>query len=197
MIITVSAMESEFWSLKPDGRTLLRLQFQMASHYEHMVGDRPGSSILLATEKDRMFRPCGGMFPPCDYLAVGPIISASGPLERRNRSPYQRLVLDVGFALGLDHRIGAVSGRPFDKPTVEEGEWVAAVGRVSTCLGESGPDDPWTVCRPVMGRGVDLRPEASTFGQMVNWPLGSCPPHDPDVIGFPICFVSYEALSVP
>lgn len=197
MLITVSVTESGFWHMKPGNDNVFRLQFQLDAYYQHMVGDVPGSNILLATIQERVFRPCGGVFPPCDYLAIGPVLSASGPIERAKHQAYQHLLVDVGLPLGLDRRIGSFGGRAWDMPTVEEGEWVAAIGRVSEWgTGEPGPDEPAVVCRAIEGHGVDLNPASPTFGQVVSWPLGTCPPHDPDVIGFPICFVSFEVIDV-
>jgi hypothetical protein len=100
--------------------------------------------------------------------------------------------------LSLARQIDAVSGRSFDKPMVEAGEWVAAIGRVDTLFfGAPGPDEPTALCRAVEGQVVDLNPESATFGSVVSWPLGSYPPHDPDVIGCPICFVTFEVVEVP
>lgn len=197
MLITSSINESGFWGLKPGGDPA-RYVFTIQPYYQHMVGDRSGSKILLATKHERVFRRCGGVFPPCDYLVAGPIVSASAPIDTGRRPPYQNLVLDVGMPLSLARRIDAVSGRSFDRPMVDAGEWVAAIGRVDTLFFSApGPDEPAALCRPIEGHGVDLNPESPTFGTLMSWPLGTVPPHDPDVIGFPICFVTFEVIDAP
>ena len=196
MVVTASVPESGFWALTGGSSQLIETSFRLTAHYQHMVGDKPGSNIALATANERVFCPIGGVFPPCDYRAVGLIVSASSAIETSYRPSYQRLVLDVGMLLSVDRRIGSFGGRSSDKPMVESGEWMAAIGRVFCWPGEApAPEDPITRCRPMQSSVVDLKPDSATFGSLIPWQMGTCPPQDPDVVGFPICFVSFEVAS--
>lgn len=188
--ITAHVGEGVFLSLRAGER--LTGSFWMHTYRRQPVGCPTIEGFVLADEKRHCYRQCGGVFSPCVYLAVGPLIHFA-PARIADGTdaeiPYD-MVMDCGFPLDvtpleMSRRVG-----PFVRSASDP--WMAGLGEVH--FRRSARPRAAVECVAVSAAVLDIRPSSATFATITPWGVGDKLPHDPDTLQIPSVFVTFALL---
>ncbi len=141
--------------------------------------------VAFATTQERRLQWCGqGVLMPNAYVAVGPLVYCQRPSYSKRRD-HRQMILDCGIPLHMEQRGDDIAHLPAPYVCLRDlkvGTWLACLGRLYFISSVSSTEMGMVRVRVVRRQILDLRVEAPTFGQIIDWEIGQPLPHDPDEV---------------